>query len=99
MLILVILCFYGGGLAPKGRVCVLGGKDVLDSDQQTSSFLLLLYLHLSENLQKDLHWRCGFARKHSRRLAACEYRRGKDRGKGPGFTTMKKNKFYSGYEE
>ena len=42
MLILVFLYFYGRGLPPKGR-----GRDVFDSAQRASSFLLLLYLQLS----------------------------------------------------
>ena len=62
-----------GWLPKSWWVCVLGGRDVLDTAQRASSFLLLLHLQLSENLQKDLHWRCGFARKHSRPLAACKY--------------------------
>ena len=91
-----------GWLPKSWWVCVLGGRDVLDTAQRASSFLLLLHLQLSENLQKDLHWRCGFARKHSRPLAACKYNNNIIilwLGEGPGFTTMKKNKFQSGFEE
>lgn len=44
MLILVFLYVYGRRLAPKGRVCLLGGRDFFDSDQRVSSFLLRLQL-------------------------------------------------------
>lgn len=47
MLILFFLYVYGRALAPKGRVCLLGGRDFFDSDQRVSSFLLLFYLQLS----------------------------------------------------
>ena len=46
MLILVVLYFYGRGLAPKGRVYVLGGRDVFDNAQRASSFLLQISIKI-----------------------------------------------------
>ena len=45
-LILVVLYFYGRGLGPKGRVCVLGGRDVFDNAQRASSYLLQISMKI-----------------------------------------------------
>ena len=45
-LILVVFYFYGRGLGPKGRVCVLGGRDVFDNAQRASSYLSLLQISM-----------------------------------------------------
>ena len=46
MLILVVLYFYDRRLAAKGRVYVLGGRDVFDNAQRVSSFLLQISIKI-----------------------------------------------------